>query len=109
MPATTFLCQQCFDWTNAQGQYVECPHCRRFHRAEIWKVNFMNWLGLVCPDCGQFIPGLLNLTSAAILFVTFPLWWPISLFVVPRYKRWGQQRAIASRNALPTTTPSNAT
>ncbi len=110
IPATTFLCQQCFDWTNAQGQYVECPHCRCFHRAEIWKSNFMNWLGLVCPDCGQFIPCLLNLTSAAILFVTCPLWWPISLLVAPRYKRWGQQRAIAARRALPTPSqPSTAT
>ena len=100
IPATTFNCVKCAGWSGSKGSFVECPHCQGFHRSEIWQRNFGHWLGLVCPDCGKSIPCLINLTSVAILLVTFPLWWPISLLVSPHYKRWAQQRAVSARGKL---------
>ena len=66
------FCKQCGGWFQQQGQFVECSSCKGFHNAKIWDgCRFGNWLGLVCPDCGEMIPCLLNLTSAVVLILLF--------------------------------------
>jgi hypothetical protein len=57
---------------------VPCPHCGTLHDGRIWslqnKTVFKNWFGYYCPQCGEIIPCLWNLTSLLILSLTFPLW-----------------------------------
>jgi|SRR5439155_8137659 len=101
IPDMVFFCETCTGpW--AKRDYVYCPNCRAFHDGMIWSVGcaFGNWLGLVCPDCGQPIPSLRNLTSKVLLMITFPLWWlPLKRFR-HRYLVWSKGRTEASRRKL---------
>jgi hypothetical protein len=77
-----------------QRSFFLCPGCNTLHDARIWqgKQGFWNWLGLVCPSCGERIPCLWNVFSLAILAVTTPVWF----FPVRSYRR----HAIPARPTL---------
>ena len=95
------FCKQCGGWFQQQGQFVECSSCKGFHNAKIWDgCRFGNWLGLVCLDCGEMIPCLLNLTSAVVLILLFPVWRPLSFWFKPRYREWAKQRTVKSRQSM---------
>src|SRR5262249_22824105 len=98
VPAMLFFCREC-PVPLTDRQYVFCPGCRAFHGGVIWSraCGFANWLGLVCPDCGEPIPSLWNLTSRLVLHVTLPLWWPLRRHYEGRYLAWARQRSAASR------------
>jgi hypothetical protein len=66
--------------------YVPCPHCKAMNDADLWsgKNSFGHWFGIICPECHQKIPSLLNLTSLLVLFFTFPIWIWLRL--------WGEQK-----------------
>lgn len=81
-PKVSYVCKSC-DAPLADRSYVHCPGCDSFHQGRIWayKNAFGNWLGLVCPTCGEPIPCLWNLTSRLLLVLTAPIWWmPVSRF-----------------------------
>lgn len=62
-----------------ENSKVPCPNCNTIHPGAKWnyKNNATgNWFGLYCDQCGQIIPCLLNLTSALILLISFPFWFP---------------------------------
>ncbi|MDE3251988.1 MAG: hypothetical protein KGO92_04220 [Bacteroidota bacterium] len=62
----------------AERSFVPCPHCHTVHSVMKWshrnKTALQNWFGLYCDHCGKIIPCLWNLTSMAILFITYPFW-----------------------------------
>ena len=66
------------DKPRAERSYVPCPHCDTLHDGRIWSTEngtaFKNWFGLYCPNCGEIIPCVRNITSFLILAVTFPIW-----------------------------------
>ncbi len=96
-----YFCKQCGGWFRHQGQFVECSACRGFHNAKIWDgCKFGNWMGLVCPDCGAMIPCLLNLTSAVVLVLLYPVVRPLSSWFQPRYRQWAKQRTVKSRQTM---------
>ena len=70
------------DKTKSLGErsFVPCPHCHTIHSGLKWSLAngtaFGNWFGLYCDHCGRIIPCVINLTSLAILAVTFPIWYP---------------------------------
>ena len=76
VPCESFECLSCDLPRNERG-FAFCRACGTLHDSRIWqgKQGFGNWLGLVCPSCGERIPCLWNLLSLAILAVTAPLWW----------------------------------
>jgi hypothetical protein len=61
-----------------ERSYVPCPRCETIHDGRTWSTQngtaFKNWFGLYCPNCGEIIPCLMNLTTLLILTITFPLW-----------------------------------
>jgi len=61
-----------------ERSYVPCPHCETLHDGRTWSTQngtaFKNWFGLYCPNCGEIIPCLMNLTTLLVLTVTFPIW-----------------------------------
>ncbi len=98
IPDVLYICR-CCHLPLQDRQYVYCPNCRDYYDAMIWSraCSFGNWLGLVCPDCGEPIPSLWNLTSLLLLTVTFPVWWiPLQRFR-RHYLDWAKRRADASR------------
>ncbi len=75
LPKQQFTCKSC-PLPSIDRSYFYCPNCETFHASRIWsgKNAFGNWLGLLCPSCGESIPCLQNLTSRALVAVTAPLW-----------------------------------
>ncbi len=59
-----------------ERQYVPCPHCNTIHNSSLWTKQgaFRNWFDLLCPTCEKIIPCIWNLTSLALLAITFPIW-----------------------------------
>jgi len=61
-----------------ERSYVPCPHCETLHDGRTWSTQngtaFKNWFGLYCPNCGEIIPCLMNLTTRLVLTITFPVW-----------------------------------
>lgn len=66
------------DKPRIERNFVPCPHCNTLHDSRTWSTHngtaFKNWFGLYCNSCGGIIPCLLNVWSALILAVTFPIW-----------------------------------
>lgn len=93
LPRLSIECLSC-NLPRDERSFVFCPACHTLHDARIWqgKQGFRNWLGLVCPTCGERIPCLWNLFSLAILAVTAPLW------IVPVY--FYRKRANSTRPTL---------
>lgn len=60
------------------GSYIPCPHCQTLHNSKTWskknKTALKNWFGYYCPECGEIIPCMTNLTTYLILGITYPLW-----------------------------------
>lgn len=86
LPKVTLLDKQ-IDAPLMERQYVPCPHCNTIHHGLFWskKSALGNWFGLLCPSCNKSIPCLWNLTSLALLVVTFPIW---GCFKKPVKARW---------------------
>lgn len=59
-----------------ERQFVPCPHCGELNDGRLWakKNGFKNWFGYYCPNCGNTIPCLRNLTSLLVIILTFPVW-----------------------------------
>jgi hypothetical protein len=76
IPKVMLLCQDCQE-PLGQRTYVPCPHCHTMNHGQTWskKAAFGNWLGYVCPSCGERIPCLWNYTSLVILTITSPIWY----------------------------------
>jgi len=78
IPKRMLICESC-KLPYIERQYIPCPHCNTLNDARIWscrfKYMFGNWLGLVCPACGEHIPCLWNITSLIIIGITSPLWY----------------------------------
>jgi len=58
--------------------FVPCPHCGILHSGQKWSIGnnaFKNWFGLYCDACGKIIPCLRNLTSLALMILTYPVWY----------------------------------
>ena len=93
IPRVSLECRSC-DLPRMERSFVCCPACHAIHDSRIWsgRHGFGNWLGLVCPSCGERIPCLWNIFSLALLSVTAPLWY----FPVRYYR----QHAIVSRPSL---------
>ena len=76
--AKTILVEKDKSKSLAEASFVLCPHCNTLHDSRTWSTQnntaFKNWFGLYCPNCGETIPCLLNLTSAIILVLTYPVW-----------------------------------
>lgn len=72
-----------------ERSYVPCPNCETLHDGRTWSSQngtaFKNWFGLYCPNCGEIIPCLINLTTLLILAITFPIW---GWFRKSLKKRW---------------------
>ena len=66
-------------------QFVLCPHCGQMNSGTLWtkKNGFKNWFGYYCPNCGNTIPCLRNLTSLIVIILTFPIW----IWFVKRWKK----------------------
>lgn len=64
--------------TLSERTFVPCPHCHAIHSGMKWsgqnKTATKNWFGLYCDRCGKIIPCLMNITSLAVLIITFPIW-----------------------------------
>ena len=93
IPREMLECRTC-DLPRMERTFVRCPSCHTVHDSRVWRgrYGFGNWLGYVCPSCGERIPCLWNFTSLAILTLTAPLWY----FPVRYYRR----HAIPSRPPL---------
>ncbi|MBK9141888.1 MAG: hypothetical protein IPM23_05285 [Candidatus Melainabacteria bacterium] len=99
-PKALYACLSC-DTPLVDRSYLHCPGCDSFHQGRIWAYRnaFGNWLGLVCPACGESIPCLWNLASRLILALTAPIWW----IPVTRYRsQWLQasRKRIADNSSL---------
>lgn len=74
----TILEDQTSEEPRSERIYIPCPHCGKKHRNLTWSkkngTGFKNWFGLYCPNCGNMIPCLINITTALILAITFPVW-----------------------------------
>ncbi len=70
-----------------ERKYAPCPECNAINDGRLWSKGntFGHWFGLVCPKCGGRIPCLWNITSLALLAITFPLWIWIKIY---GEKRW---------------------
>lgn len=81
LPKLTLIDQES-DEPLVHRQYVPCPHCDALNDGMLWSGSngFGHWFGLVCPECQGRIPCLWNLTSLAILGLTFPIWIWIKIF-----------------------------
>jgi hypothetical protein len=70
-----------------ERQYVPCPTCGKINDARLWSTRntFGHWFGIICPKCENKILCLWNITSLAVLTITFPIW-----FFVKKYyeKKW---------------------
>ena len=101
IPKITFVCRECGSWLSPNSHYIECPDCKRFHNARIWKTaGLWNWLGIVCPDCRASIPCVQNFTSRLILFFLWPIRRAIIRHGIPnveKYSTWAQDRICRSR------------
>ena len=62
----------------AERSYVPCPHCDTLNDGRTGSTDngtaFKNWFGLYCPECGNIIPCVRNVTSLIILTLSFPIW-----------------------------------
>jgi hypothetical protein len=76
IPKVQLICEDC-DAPFYERSYVPCPHCHAMNRGRSWskKQAFGNWLGYVCPSCGERIPCIWNFTSIVVLAITSPLWY----------------------------------
>ena len=76
IPKVQLICENC-DAPFYDRSYIPCPHCHAMNHGRSWskKHAFGNWLGYVCPSCGERIPCLWNYTSIVILAITSPLWY----------------------------------
>lgn len=58
--------------------FVPCPHCETLHDSRTWSTQngtaFKNWFGLYCPECGGIIPCLMNIFTALVLGISYPIW-----------------------------------
>ena len=80
-----------------QRQFVPCPHCAMLHDKRKWsnKNAFKNWFGLYCPNCGQTIPCIHNLTSLLIIILSSPIW----IWFVRKWKEnWLKQQPSRFEN-----------
>lgn len=70
------LTDQISDKPLMERQFVPCPHCGKVHDARLWsrENGLKNWFGYYCPDCGNTIPCLRNLTSWLLIVLAFPVW-----------------------------------
>jgi len=68
-----------------ERQIVPCPHCEKLNDGRLWatKNGLKNWFGLYCPNCGNTIPCIRNLTSLLVIILTFPVW----IWFVKSWKR----------------------
>jgi hypothetical protein len=75
-------------------QYIPCPSCGAINSARYWsKGNAMgHWLGLVCPQCGEKIPCLMNVFSIVVLVLLAPLYFLAKKFLEPQWLAWERQR-----------------
>ena len=101
VPRRILICRNCGDWNSQEFQFVRCESCDRLHSLKIWvgRNSFRNWFGLVCPDCGESIPCLANLTSTLICVAVCPISLPIYLCCRGRYREWSQQRSQVARHS----------
>lgn len=76
MPKITLI-DETIDKPFMERTFIPCPSCGELHDGRLWvkKNAFGHWFGYVCPNCGEIIPCLWNLTSLLILVITFPLWY----------------------------------
>ncbi|MDD3078811.1 MAG: hypothetical protein PHH37_06875 [Paludibacter sp.] len=68
-------------------QFFPCPHCGELNDGRLWakRNGFKNWFGYYCPNCGNIIPCLRNLTSLIVIILTVPIW----IWFVKKWKeRW---------------------
>jgi hypothetical protein len=93
IPKRMYVCKSC-DRPYTERNYVVCPSCAGIHRGMLWaRRNALgHWFGYVCPSCGGVIPCLWNLTSLAILIVTFPVWWLPARYMKPRWLAFERRR-----------------
>ena len=77
-----------------ERQYVPCPDCGAMNDARLWSQSnaIGHWFGYVCPECGGRIPCLWNLTSIALLAITFPFWIWIKIYGEKRWIEKEQKR-----------------
>lgn len=65
--------------TLGEKTIIPCPHCGTMHSGLKWSLQnntaFRNWFGLYCDNCDGVIPCLTNLTSYALMGLTFPIWY----------------------------------
>jgi hypothetical protein len=56
--------------------HIVCPCSHMHHVSTLWsgRNSFGCWFGLVCPDCGELIPCVWNMTSRTLAWLTAPLW-----------------------------------
>lgn len=101
IPRITYFCTHCGGETGYL-RYLHCCGCNQFHEEAIWTGDngFGHWLGMICPDCGEEIPCVLNIASWIVLARLSPLNWLLRLLVGERYRRWEQHRASRSRMNL---------
>ncbi len=80
-----------------ERQYVPCPSCNALNDGRLWaKGNAMgNWFGYICPECGEKIPCLWNITSIVLLVLTFPVWIWIKLFFE---EKWVEKERLRFSN-----------
>ncbi len=93
IPRGTYVCKSC-ERPYAERNYVTCPSCGGIHPAMLWarRNGFGHWFGYVCPSCAGVIPCLWNLTSLAILTLTFPIWWLPARYIRPRWLAFERRR-----------------
>ncbi|MHC5053489.1 MAG: hypothetical protein ACYTKD_02095 [Planctomycetota bacterium] len=106
IPRSMYVCKSC-DRPYAERSYVVCPSCGGVHKGMLWtrRNAFGHWFGYVCPTCDGVIPCLWNLTSLAVLLVTFPLWWLPVRRIRPRWLAIERRRigtAVGKEPPLPT-------
>ena len=86
-----------------ERQYVPCPHCNALNESRLWaKGNaFGHRFGYLCPECDGKIPCLWNITSLALLAITFPLWIWLKLFGEKKWLAIEKQRLAKAATQLP--------
>jgi hypothetical protein len=101
LPVLTLI-DKTSDASLAERSYVPCPHCSTLNDARIWGYGnaFGHWFGYVCPECGARIPCLWNVSSLAVLLVTFPVWILLWRFGRDRWLARSLVRARAARQRL---------
>ena len=91
------LFDKTMDKSFMERQFVPCPHCGEIYDGRLWakKNGFKNWFGYYCPNCGNTIPCLRNLTSLIVIILTFSIWiW----FVKGWKKNWMNKQPARFEN-----------